>query len=111
MALRVLPLLFAAAAAASASTMPLPFTREVSYSGQVVSGKDVLILQTLLNRSPSTEAEPIEADGAFGQASADAVATFQAASTLDVTGVFDNATGAKNYNVTDDDVDDDDGDD
>ena len=77
--------------------MPLPFTRELTYSkgGTMETGKDVFVLQSLLNRSPSSVG--LEADGDYGAASADAVATFQTYSALNgvTPGVFDNITGAQ----------------
>jgi len=88
-------LLSALLAGFAAGSMPLPFTRELEYmtGTSLESGKDVFVLQSLLNRSPAT-LTPVDADGEYGAASASAVATFQEASALAATGVFDNVTGA-----------------
>jgi hypothetical protein len=78
----------------SDSSMPLPFYRELEYTqGKTLeSGSDVLIMQTLINRSPFISSNPVDTDGYYGSDSADAVSTFQTGNSLDATGVFDNAT-------------------
>lgn len=74
--------------------MPLPFTRELTYvdGDSLESGSDVLIMQTLINRSPLMSSNQIDTDGAYGADSADAVSTFQTGNSIDASGVFDNAT-------------------
>lgn len=68
--IRLLNVLILSWQAANASdVMPLPFKRELSYEPgtPLMTGTDVLIAQTLLNRSPYV-VDDIETDGAFGPA-------------------------------------------
>mmetsp|Transcript_52592 Transcript_52592/g.67427 ORF Transcript_52592/g.67427 Transcript_52592/m.67427 type:complete len:305 (-) Transcript_52592:94-1008(-) len=78
---------------ASDDSMPLPFSRELIYveGSSLESGSDVLIMQTLINRSPLISQE-LDEDGYYGADSADAVSSFQTGNALPVSGVFDNAT-------------------
>lgn len=74
--------------------MPPPFVRVLEYTegSSLQSGSDVVIAQSLLIRSPAVES--LDADGYFGEASASAVSSFQAASSLSATGVFDSPTAS-----------------
>jgi hypothetical protein len=73
----------------SDDSMPLPFSRELEYiAGDTLeSGSDVLIMQTLINRSPFIS-QALEIDGYYGEASAEAVSSFQSGNNIDVDGIF-----------------------
>jgi hypothetical protein len=71
--------------------MPLPFTRELSVQTPVLRGKDVLILQQLLNRN---SAEQLAVDSAFGVTTASAVQAFQKSHGLPADRVVGAATAA-----------------
>lgn len=74
----------------SAENMPLPFSRVlVNTENNEVQGSDVLIAQTLLNRSPGFK---IPTTGYYDEATAAAFTDFQAKFGLVVNGVFENTT-------------------
>ena len=90
---RLVLLILAAAVSAVAAAMPLPWTRELSYSSESVplSGQDVSITQFLLLRDASTPAN-LAVDGVFSESTALAVKSFQSAHSLAATGVLDSVT-------------------
>lgn len=74
----------------AASNMPLPWTRELSYSSDaaVMSGDDVSITQYLLLRDNAVS-QALLVDGNYNAATASAVSSFQAAHSLPTTGTID----------------------
>jgi len=76
------------------AAMPAPFYREIEVSTPLLSGNDVLIAQSLLNRDSAVKPS-IQADGVFGQLSATATSQFQTAVGLKATGVIDSSTAQK----------------
>lgn len=74
--------------------MPPPFTRELYVSSPMMTGNDVLIAQTLLNRATSTSPK-LSTDGVYGSASAKATSQFQALNGLKSTGTVDDTTAQK----------------
>jgi hypothetical protein len=70
--------------------MPLPFTRELSVQSPALQGKDVLILQHLLNR----DGRNLKVDSMFGAATMLAVQAFQSHYGLPANGVLDQATAS-----------------
>lgn len=68
--------------------MPLPFTRELRNG---MSGKDVIIAQNFLARTPMVS---LQVTGAFDSATENAVYAFQNTYSLPQTGVIDDATAA-----------------
>jgi hypothetical protein len=89
-------LLLFCAVVAAAQQMPLPWTRVLDVETPLLSGNDVTIAQNLLNRAALTV--PLQCDGTYGDATADAVKQFQAiafGSGASVTGVLDSDSAQK----------------
>eukprot|EP00618_Florenciella_parvula_P025115 CAMPEP_0119524508 /NCGR_PEP_ID=MMETSP1344-20130328/39436_1 /TAXON_ID=236787 /ORGANISM="Florenciella parvula, Strain CCMP2471" /LENGTH=190 /DNA_ID=CAMNT_0007563031 /DNA_START=113 /DNA_END=681 /DNA_ORIENTATION=- len=79
--------------------MPVPFSRELSFtnvSTDAMSGNDVLIMETLLKRSPLILNSSLNVNGLFDESDATAVSAFQSGTPglSPATGVFDNATAS-----------------
>ena len=72
----------------SGQSMPLPFTRVISLTSPYMTGNDVIIAQSLLNRDSSVDGA-LDADGVFGKASQSATISFQQAHHIAVTGEID----------------------
>ena len=89
--LGVLALISALAVAATATIMPLPFTRELILVSPCLTGIDVELLQHLLSRSPSTP-PGLNVTRCYDAATAAATALFQTSLGLPATGTLDNAT-------------------
>lgn len=76
---------------ATAATMPLPWTRELSLASPAMEGTDVSITQYLLLRDPAS-AGLGQVSGTFDAGTFSAVSAFQKAHALPSTGVVDTAT-------------------
>lgn len=87
-AVRFLALL--AAAGAVLGAMPLPWSRELSFSpsAPVLEGQDVSVTQYLLLRDSATPST-LPVDGKYAASTAEAVKAFQSAHQLPATGVLD----------------------
>lgn len=70
------------------AAMPPPFTRELYVTSPVMTGNDVLIAQTLLQRD-SAVSKSFTANGKYDDASAAATSAFQSAHALKATGKLD----------------------
>lgn len=73
------------------ASMPAPFTRELKVTSPYMTGNDVLIAQTLLQRDAAVSKNFV-ANGVYDEASATATSNFQGAHTLKSTGVLDSAS-------------------
>jgi peptidoglycan hydrolase-like protein with peptidoglycan-binding domain len=71
--------------------MPLPFTRELYVTSPVMTGNDVLIAQTLLQRDDAVD-KSFVASGKYADDSAKATAAFQTAHNLPSTGILDSVS-------------------
>ena len=71
--------------------MPLPFTRELYVTSPVMTGNDVLIAQTLLQRD-SAVSKSFVASGDYAKDSAAATSAFQEAHNLPSTGTLDSVS-------------------
>lgn len=71
-----------------ASDMPAPFYRELYVMNPYMKGDDVTIAQSLLKRDAAVD-QNLAVDGVYGEDSAKATASFQAAHSLPNTGVLD----------------------
>ncbi len=78
-------------AALTLANMPLPFYRELKFTNPLLSGDDVTIVQTLLNRDPSV-ANSLIVDGVFGENSQIATIKFQTANSIKSSGIIDKAS-------------------
>lgn len=74
-----------------ASEMPAPFYRELYVTNPYMKGNDVTIAQSLLKRDEAVD-QSLVVDGVYGEESAKATASFQAAHSLPNTGVLDSAS-------------------
>jgi hypothetical protein len=74
-----------------ASEMPAPFYRVLYVTSPYMKGDDVTIAQSLLKRDSAVD-QSLDVDGVFGEESAKATASFQAAHSLPNTGVLDSAS-------------------
>ena len=74
--------------------MPGPFTRKLMVEEPMIFGKDVVILQNLLQRFPSPHTCPttLKITAQYDHETADAVSSFQKANNVNATGVFDEQT-------------------
>jgi hypothetical protein len=70
------------------ASMPLPFTRELFVTSPLMTGNDVVIAQTLLNRDPSVK-NSLTVDGVFGKDSQAATISFQTANSIKSSGIVD----------------------
>jgi hypothetical protein len=77
--------------AALSDTMPAPFYRELYLSDPIMTGNDVLIAQTLLQRDAAVS-DSFVASGNFEDDSKTAVGNFQDAHSLPSTGILDSAS-------------------
>lgn len=75
----------------SASSMPLPFTRQLSVTNPYMNGNDVIIVQNLLIRDDAVDSQ-LTCDGVYGYDTETATKNFQRAHQLKVSGVLDSAT-------------------
>ena len=75
-------------------SMPGPFTRKLMVEDPMIFGKDVVILQNLLQRFPGLRTCPttLKITAQYDQGTADAVSSFQAANNVNATGIFDDQT-------------------
>jgi len=80
--------------AAVFAAMPSPFYRELSVATPMMSGNDVLIAQSLLNRDSVVQPQLV-ADGVFGSSCSKATSQFQSSVGLKATGVIDSNTAQK----------------
>lgn len=71
--------------------MPLPFTRELYVTSPVMTGNDVLIAQTLLQRDTAVS-KSFVASGNYAKDSAAATSAFQEAHNLPSTGTLDSVS-------------------
>ncbi|KAJ1391650.1 hypothetical protein B484DRAFT_459479 [Ochromonadaceae sp. CCMP2298] len=87
-----LPLFIAAGLflVALGDAMPSPFYRELYATDPMMTGNDVLIAQTLLQRDAYVIG--LKADGVYGKDSASATSAFQSANGLSATGKLDTAS-------------------
>jgi len=83
------------------ASMPCPFKRVLKYqSNSPMSGNDVLVVQTLVARTPSIK---VAITGTYDQSTAAAVALYQKIHSLPSTGVFDASTGRSLLKTNNDD--------
>ena len=82
--------LWASVNAYSNDPMPLPWTRELSLASPAMTGNDVLIMCTLLQRdfAVADASSGLPCDSIFDQRDYNDVVTFQKVQNLEVTGVF-----------------------
>lgn len=81
----------------SDDTMPLPFYRQLFVTTPLMTGDDISIAQTLLNRDKAVSSFPI--DGVFGDESSQATASFQQNNELEVTGILDSISAQTLLNM------------
>lgn len=73
------------------ASMPAPFTRELKVTNPYMTGNDVLIAQTMLQRDAAVSKNFV-ANGVYDDASAAATSSFQGAHALKATGVLDSSS-------------------
>ncbi len=83
---------------AACQSMPAPFYRELLVTEPPLTGNDVIIAQTLLNRDPKV-AETLKVDGIFNKDTEVATQAFQSANGLKSTGVIDSESAGKLMNM------------
>jgi hypothetical protein len=77
-----------------ADTMPAPFSRQLKVTSPYMTGNDVLIAQTLLNRDSAVKPS-VPTSGVYDEATAKGCAEFQTAISVKSTGNLDSTTAQK----------------
>lgn len=85
-----------------AGTMPAPFTRELKVTTPYMTGSDVKIAQTLLNRDQSVK-PAVPTSGIYDEATAKGCSEFQTVIGEKSTGTLDSATAQKLLDIHTDD--------